>query len=225
MSQEGAEAHYFRADDERKCCVSGKSAMVDCWINSGAVRWQCFLYAHQTSDVAIKRKRMWKEVVYGVVLLAMAASLLLSVRGLRVLRRAWQSTRWPTACARISRAGILERHDEEGPRGYCPDVAYTFLVDGVVHDGERIAFGVEKLYGSHGFAHAYDHILCVGKEMPVHYHPAKPAISVLYPGITRNSFLPLLRAAACGILLALVLIVLPPAMGVAPMLAPLFNAL
>ncbi|WP_166873093.1 DUF3592 domain-containing protein [Massilia mucilaginosa] len=168
---------------------------------------------------------MWKEAVYGVVLLGMGANLLLSLRGLGIVLTAWRSTRWPTALARITRASILERRDEDGPRGYCPDVAYAFSVGASAYGGARIAFGLEKLYGSPGFAHAYDDLLCVGKQVPVHYHPAKPALSVLRPGITRSSFLSLSRALAGLTLLALVLMALPPAIGVPPLLVPAFNAL
>ncbi|MDM5177174.1 DUF3592 domain-containing protein [Massilia sp. DJPM01] len=168
---------------------------------------------------------MWREVVYGIVLLGMLATLGLSVRGAGLLLSAWRSTRWPTAIARITRAGILERHDEDGPRGYCPQVAYTFSVDATQYGGTRIAFGIENLYGSPAFAHAYHAMLRVGMHVPVHYHPAKPGYSVLRPGIVRNSFLPLLRGIACFTLLALVLTVLPPAMGVPPLLVPAFQAI
>lgn len=168
---------------------------------------------------------MWSEAVYGVVLLGMAATLLLSLRGLRVLLSAWQSRRWPTASARITVAAILERHDEPGPCGYCPQVAYTFSVDGREYGGTRIAFGTEQLYGSPGFADAYDAILCVGKQVPVHYHPSTPTVSVLYPGIVRHSFLPFLRAMLGLTLLAVVLLALPAGMGVPPFLLPVFKAI
>ncbi len=56
---------------------------------------------------------------------------------------AWWSTRagsWPTAPATITKLSLDKDHNSDGDTS-CVKVRYTYCVDGVAYEGDRVAFG------------------------------------------------------------------------------------
>ncbi len=86
----------------------------------------------------------------------------------------------------IVSAGVTESNSSEfGYRRYRPDVEYTYTVNGRIYTGGTVAF-----YDcSSGFdtAKAFVDTLQSNGPFMVYYHPGKPYLSVLKPGIDKSS--------------------------------------
>lgn len=132
---------------------------------------------------------MLAAALAGVLLLALAAGAL--------ARLPWQAVRasldaqaWPLAQATIRSVSLSERSympaGGEGPaRELVLDVAYTFEVDGIVHEGRRASFAdrarphdrrLRTLYSRLNFA------FVTGRTVAVAYDPEEPANAVLDTG-------------------------------------------
>ena len=67
-------------------------------------------------------------------------------------------------------------------------VTYSYSVDGVDHEGDRISIGAAGS-GDPELAEAIRGRYPVGGEVPVHYDPSDPASSVLEPGVHGSTYI------------------------------------
>ena len=96
-----------------------------------------------------------------------------------------QASGWPTAVGTVSHSEVYE---DRGGRGvaYVPKVTYNFDVRGRNFTGSRVYFNEGGEIESS--ARRVISSLPVGAHVSVHYNPAQPADSVLYPGLRWTSF-------------------------------------
>ena len=103
------------------------------------------------------------------------------------IRSAWRSNRavnWPTTPGTITQLLVVDNSDSEGS-SFEVKVQYTYTVDRVAYEGNRLAFG----YGSSSGREAHDEIhdkLKAAKSVEVRYDPADPAESCLSFGVHRS---------------------------------------
>jgi hypothetical protein len=98
--------------------------------------------------------------------------------------RSTQAGAWPTTPATIKSLEVRENSDSDGST-YEVKVQYTYTVDGVAHEGTRLAFG----YGGSSGREAHDEIhrrLKDAKSVAVRYDPADPSVSCLSFGLHRS---------------------------------------
>lgn len=105
--------------------------------------------------------------------------------GLWNARRSTQAAIWPTAPATIVQLDLQEGSDSEGGSTYQVDVRYNYTVNGVMHQGNRLAFG----YASSSDLASHQEILQrlkEAKEVAVRYDPSDPSVSCLSFGLHRS---------------------------------------
>jgi hypothetical protein len=102
------------------------------------------------------------------------------------IRNGITSKSWPIADGSIISAGVTESNSSDSDyRRYRPDVEYTYTVDGRIYTSRNVAF-----YDcSSGFdtIKVYVDTLQTNGPFMVYYHPQKPHLSVLKPGIDKSS--------------------------------------
>jgi hypothetical protein len=111
--------------------------------------------------------------------------------GLLTLAKAHSSASWPSVPGFIegSEVGAIAPNDPD--TSYKPIITYRYLVDGREFRSSVIGFGLENYCGSMHFAQRYLATYPVGKTVEVFYKESSPGVSVLEPGISRQSFIPL----------------------------------
>jgi hypothetical protein len=97
------------------------------------------------------------------------------------------SSTWPHVSGEITHAEISS--DSDG--AYSPLVRYSYSVSGVSFTGERICFGLERMFAGHKFAQTYTERYRVGSAVAVYYDPNQPSASVLEAGISKRTFIPM----------------------------------
>jgi Protein of unknown function (DUF3592) len=96
------------------------------------------------------------------------------------------SKKWPIADGTIVSSGVAESNSSEsGSRRYQPEVVYTYTVNERIYTGRTVAFydcssGIDT-------AKAFIDTLPINEPLMVYYHPGKPYLSVLKPGIDKSS--------------------------------------
>lgn len=126
--------------------------------------------------------------------LCLAAGLLVSCWGVDLIRLALASRGWPSAPGEVVSSEV-ERNFETGPDRsdlptYHARVVYRYCVDGRWYTGSRVWFGE---YGSAigGLAARVAARYPVGARVAVHYHPDRPGLAVLEPGLHGSTVVPL----------------------------------
>jgi Protein of unknown function (DUF3592) len=95
-----------------------------------------------------------------------------------------QAASWPTAQGAITHLSVQENTDGEGT-AYEVKVQYAYTVDGVAHEGSRLAFG----YAASSGRKTHDEIhqkLSSAKSVTVRYDPEDSAVSCLSFGLHRS---------------------------------------
>jgi hypothetical protein len=64
-------------------------------------------------------------------------------------------------------------------------------VSGQSFTGERICFGLERMFAGYKFAQTYTERYRVGSLVAVYYDPNQPSASVLEAGISKRTFIPM----------------------------------
>jgi Protein of unknown function (DUF3592) len=98
--------------------------------------------------------------------------------------RSTQAAAWPLAEAAITNLDIHEGSND-GSSAFEAKVLYTFRVNGVLHQGSRLAFG----YGASSGREAHDEIyqrLKNAKAVSARYNPVDPSVSCLSFGLHRS---------------------------------------
>jgi hypothetical protein len=112
---------------------------------------------------------------------------LMLVGGMASYRRARASVHWPALTAEILDSSIKERRGRRGPH-FRPAVIYAYRVEGAYFQGDRITFapgGVSS--GSRGAVERMLEVLPKGGHIPVRVCPVNPRLSVIQPGVARET--------------------------------------
>lgn len=110
--------------------------------------------------------------------------------GLRLLDRAERSAKWPAAEGVVISSEIRSQLDK-GKRKYWAAVSYEYDVEGNKRSGSTISFGDYRSTSRHEFE-AIVARYPVGKKVAVFHDPAAPETSVLEPGVTFATRIPLI---------------------------------
>jgi len=103
------------------------------------------------------------------------------------IRSTWRSTvaaHWPTTQGSVTDLDLKEHPDSDATT-YGVHVRYAYTVDGVAHEGSRLAFG----YGASSGRRQHDEIyqkLKRAKTVSVRYNPANPKMSCLSYGMNNS---------------------------------------
>jgi len=155
--------------------------------------------------VFVERIFPWIFVLIGVALL---------VFGVRGVSRAKASEGWPKVQGRILSSEVERSRSSSRGSGsnrsrssttYRAEILYEFKVEGVIYNGNRVAYGD---YGSSGPQHARRIVnrYPVDHEVQVFYQPGQPEECLLEPGLKKQAwFIPGAGAlfAGIGVLLAI----------------------
>ena len=90
----------------------------------------------------------------------------------------------------ITESKVESWEDSDGDRSYAPSVTYQYKVNRIRYNGDRISFG-DHAGGSSSLAKSLVHRYRAGREVHVYYDPDRPDRSVLEPGQTLGTLLPL----------------------------------
>lgn len=112
----------------------------------------------------------------------------LGIWGWGVLTNARTSEAWPTVEGRVVRSEVDHSTDSEGGDSYLPQIDYTYTLDGMQYENDRVRFG-ENSYSFRRQAEAEVERYPVGRRVDVYYEPGNPENSVLEPGATLGSYL------------------------------------
>lgn len=111
---------------------------------------------------------------------------------LRDAKRGLDSRRWPTTSGTVmtSRVTVSRSQDSDGSSSttYGAKVAFQYEVEGEVYVGDTRSFA-DYRSGSSRRAHRITDQYPEGSQVTVYYHPRRPHLSVLEPGINWSTFL------------------------------------
>jgi hypothetical protein len=118
--------------------------------------------------------------VYKVFLSLGAAGVLYA---LVLIRRAYQSERWPVCEAVVLESRIKEYQGRRGMR-CVPVVRYRYSYGGVTYEGGRITFSDFSLRATRPDMERFLEPVQRGARIPVRVCPRDPRVSVILPGIS-----------------------------------------
>ncbi|MFO0951647.1 MAG: DUF3592 domain-containing protein [Isosphaeraceae bacterium] len=102
---------------------------------------------------------------------------------------AWRSTAaasWPTTRCQLKEAHLhTQSEGSEGGPTYEVTVRYTYAVDGVIYEGDRVAFGYRSSNNLSAHRGIHD-ALSRAKALSVRYDPVRPAVSCLSYGVHQS---------------------------------------
>lgn len=104
--------------------------------------------------------------------------------GLRCAQLSVRAASWPKAEGVVKHIALHEDKDSEGTT-YHVNVQYSYTVDGVSYDGDRVAFGYAATSGRKMHEQLHER-LAGAKTVQVRYDPANPAESCLSFGLHRS---------------------------------------
>lgn len=116
-------------------------------------------------------------------------------KGIEDIQNARQSTTWPQAPATITESEVTSSRSSKGGRSYKAKVAYEYSANGRMHSATKVFFG-DGISAGPKYAHAIVARHPLGTATQAYYHPDRPALAVLEPGLTKRSFI----SAAFGLL-------------------------
>lgn len=127
----------------------------------------------------------------GAPVVAFAVGVPTVLLGIRQFRRALASRRWPTTAGEITGTDVKSSSSgESGTTSYSPKLRYEYTVDGETYVSSRYRFGSVPSFSSRSKAESWlEDNFPVGSEVPVHYSPDRPDLTVLKPGGLRPLFL------------------------------------
>ena len=120
------------------------------------------------------------------ILIFVAVGLGIAAFGARGVIQARASSAWPQVSGEITHSEITDSDSS-----YSPLVRYKYSVSDRAFAGERICFGLDRMFAGYKFAQRYTQRYPVGSPVAVYYDPDQPSQSVLEPGITKRAFIPM----------------------------------
>ena len=113
---------------------------------------------------------------------------LATLRSLLAIIRGYASKHWPQTIGTIIESHVEEQVNADGQFVFFPQVRYRYVVNGTVHQSINIRFPTK------GFTTRRQANILVAKysasaSIMVSYHPTKPTVSVLEPGLTGKAFM------------------------------------
>jgi hypothetical protein len=132
-----------------------------------------------------------------------AIGLLSIFGGIRLISHGLRSYRWPTTFG-IVKSSEVERHSTSGPNkatSFAPKVVYQYNVQGKKFESDHLSYKV--MGGSAERCWRIVNKYPVGSEVKAYYHPSKPGLAVLVPGLSILSYMPLFFGAVLTILAGL----------------------
>jgi len=132
--------------------------------------------------------------------------------GLGMVRKAKATMRWPSAEGQIVRSEgvrilIPSLSSSNRKPVYGPEIEYEYATSGHKITGKNIKTGITGSGDSDGIlANRYLAKYPVGKTVPVFFNPANPQDSILEPGPSRMTYIPLVTG--------LLFMVIGPAFGI-----------
>lgn len=140
--------------------------------------------------------RFFLTIIFMAILLAAGW---LFCRGIQAIEKARKSAGWPSAEGVVNKSEVVETTSTSDGQTYhyfAPRVQYSYEAGGRLRTGDVIAFGLEGIATDGSFARRYCARYPVGKRVTVHYHPVRVETSVLEPGLSIRTFIPV--ALGCG---------------------------
>lgn len=122
-----------------------------------------------------------KQDLPGIIIIAIIG-LGLTFLGLTKMRNAAEAKRWPVTKGTVTSSGVA------GAIKYYPSVFYTYTIDSVVYNSNRISntsFNTKNRIVVEEFLKKYPS----GSEVKVYYNDSKPSDAFLEPGINTGSIL------------------------------------
>ncbi|HEY5706791.1 MAG TPA: DUF3592 domain-containing protein [Terrimicrobiaceae bacterium] len=120
------------------------------------------------------------------ILIFVAVGLGFAAFAARGVIQARASSAWPQVSGEITHSEITDSDSS-----YSPLVRYKYSVSDRSFAGERICFGLDRMFAGYKFAQRYTQRYPVGSPVAVYYDPDQPSQSVLEPGITKRAFIPM----------------------------------
>lgn len=134
---------------------------------------------------------MKKNVVFAIIFICIGVGV--TILGSRVLKKSKASTGWPTVEGTVTSAETRIARHPAGDRARSSTkavVVYSYSVEGIKYSSDRISF-VQDGAGSGHEAHQIVRRYPFGKKVKVYFNPDDPRVSVLEPGMSLSSFMPL----------------------------------
>ena len=134
---------------------------------------------------------------FGLLVLGLVNGLLAFGRMVSGMR----SRTWPTVEGRILESRVRSSRSWYGrtPRTvFVPEITYEYVLEDRRYVSERVAMGSVTTSFAHGSERVVD-AFAPGATVPIHYHPARPELTVLLAGPRAADVVALVGAAAAGI--------------------------
>jgi hypothetical protein len=129
------------------------------------------------------------DFLSGLILAVLSlAALWLVVRVFRLYRTALSSRHWPVAQGRII-ALEMDVRQLVREKLYVPRVTYCYRVSGTDYQGRRIDLTSQRKFYSQSAANAVLEDYRSDGVVAVYYNPARPADSLLKPGVTTATWM------------------------------------
>jgi hypothetical protein len=136
-----------------------------------------------------------KNIIFALIFISVGVGV--SIYGNHILKNAKASTDWPTVEGQVISSEVEMHRDTSGTgrhrrssTTYHAEVLYEYTIKGVKYSSNRVSFGQ---HGSSNPTHARQIVSRYppSKNVKVYFNPNKPEISVLEPGTTWASYMPL----------------------------------
>lgn len=131
-------------------------------------------------------------------LIFIAVGIGLTIKGYYTLGNANASSEWPTTKGQIIRSTVekFKNTKDVGKRRkytsmYRPNIVYEYSVDGFTYTSENYTF-IEQHSSDAGDIRQIIDRYPTGQIVSVYYSPEDTALSVLEPGVTGSSYMPLM---------------------------------
>lgn len=118
-----------------------------------------------------------------------AAGVFMSLKGVENIQVARQTMYWDKVVGVIKRSEISS-DDSDDSTTYKPLIEYTYIVNGIEHQGQSIYIGDGVSTSDISYAKRFVSKYPVGKQVSISYEPNRQGVSVLEPGIQKATFIP-----------------------------------
>lgn len=142
------------------------------------------------------------SILLGVIFVGVGIGL--SIWGVKTLQKARASTAWPSVSGRVVSSDVERQtrtHRSGGRRRssvtYHAGVVTAYEVHGTRYTTDKVSFGATDS-SSRRRADEVVRRYPKGEEVKVFYHPARPGVAVLEPGVSAGVYIPLVIGVVFG---------------------------